>query len=271
MIVDTADLIAMAERLEVSVWQSALVASSDADRAPAGLACEQGPGGALAISASNMPSPFLNRIIGLGLTGPVDREWLAERLDCYAAAGQPYSVSLCEEQAGDLGDWLIERGLTPKTRLAKMARRTDDLPPLPDGPEIRDVGVEDADIFADVACRGFEMPKMMVGLFAPLPGLDGWRNLLTWVEGEPVGTGSIHLGQNVAWIGNGSVLPEHRRQGLHRHSMLHRMHRAADLGASWIMTETNRPEAGKIGPSFRNMQALGFDVVYERPNYISTA
>ena len=268
---DTVDLVLMGERLEVSAWQSALSATPEDARRPAGLGLETGPGGAVAISATKLPTPFMNRIIGLGLDGPVDREWLADRLARYAAAGQPYSVSLCEELAGDLGPWLVERGLTPRTRLAKMARRTDDLPPLPDGPAIRDVGVEEAGIFADTACRGFGLPESLEGMFAPLPALDAWRNMLTWVEGAPAGTGSIHLGKDAAWIGNGSVLPDYRRRGLHRHSMLHRMHRAADLGVTWILTETNRPGPGETGPSFRNMQALGFRIVCERPNFLSTA
>jgi hypothetical protein len=40
------------------------------------------------------------------------------------------------------------------------------------------------------------------------------------------------------------------------------------MGCSHIITETSEELPHRPNPSFRNMMRAGFDVVYQRPNYM---
>jgi GNAT superfamily N-acetyltransferase len=266
---ETIDKIALVETAEVEAWRSVWTAAPEAARHALGLSCDAGPDGALALRATRFGWWFFNRVLGLGLDGIPDRGWLAAQFDRYGAAGQPFGVSLCEARAPDLAPWLTTRGLRPTTTLAKMMRGSGALPPQKGDLRFREVGIEDAGLFASVTQRGFGMPPTLDGLFAALTGARGWRCYLAFAAGEPVATGAVHLQGGTAWIGFGSVLPEHRHRGVHGQMLLHRMHRAADLGCRWLVTETNLPDPGEVGASFRNMRRLGFETVCERRNFLS--
>ncbi len=263
-------LIKRGERAEIDAWESVWNAATPAVAKTLGLSKERA-GGVLALQASRVPWWFFNRVIGLGINEPADLSWLENRLDRYADAGMPYGVSLCDgAHPANIASRLEAKGLRKSTALAKMMRSTADLPGAGIENAIREVGVEDARLFAEVATRGYGVPASMTGLFECLPGRPGWRFYLSYDAGEPAGTGGVFVEDDVAWIGFGSTVPERRGKGLHRAMMLHRMHVAADLGCRWLVTETDRPSGGEPAPSFHNMVGLGFEQVYDRPNYTIT-
>lgn len=266
---ETVDRVLLGERSEIGAWRSVWTATPGKAREALGLSHAAGPDGALALHADRFGWWFFNRVLGLGLDGPPDLDWLAVQCERYRSAAQPFGVSIRDAQVAGLAPWLGAQQLNHSSTLAKMIRTVDRLP-VPTGDlRIRQVGVEEADLFAETAGRGYGMPASLHGMFAALPAADGWRCYLGFAAGEPVATGALHLQNGTAWIGFGSVVPEHRHRGVHGRMLLHRMHRAADLGCRWLVTETNRPEPDEVGASFRNMQQLGFEMAYTRPNFVS--
>ncbi len=257
------------ERAEIAAWESVWDAAPEPLREKLGLSKERA-GSVLVLRASSFPWWFANRILGLGIEEPADRSWVEAQLDRYAAAGAPCGVSLCREaQPAEIVDWLEARGLNKTTSLAKMVRSTDNLPNADAEATIREVGLEDAGLFAGTAARGYGLPDSMAELFAAVPGREGWRFYLSYDGGEPVGTGGIFVRGDVAWVGFGSTIPSHRGRHLHGAMMAHRMHAAADLGCRWLVTETDLPEGDEPAPSFHNMRRLGFELAYDRPNYVN--
>jgi GNAT superfamily N-acetyltransferase len=258
------------ERAEIAAWASVWDAAPPESRAALKLSSERA-GGSVVLRAAGFPRWFMNRIIGLGVDTPADMEWLAGQIERFRAAGTPFGVCLCREAEPEgLADWLTGRGLENGSALAKMIRRTNDLPSQDLSVNIREVGVEDARLFGEVGVRGYGLPEALTAVFGALPGTEGWRTYLAFEAGEPVGTGAIFVRGDVAWLGFGAVMPDHRRKGIHGALMLHRMHAAADLGCRWLVTETDLPQGDEAAPSFHNMQRLGFELAYDRPNYLST-
>ncbi|WP_420963913.1 hypothetical protein [Brucella sp. IR073] len=257
------------EQAEMAAWESVWDAAPAAVRQKLGLSKER-VGNVLVLRAANCPVAFFNRILGLGLDEPADRSWLEEQLETYAAAGVPYGVGLCREaRPAEISGWLEAGGLRKKASLAKMMRSTDQLPSEDLRTVIREVGIEEANLFAKTAAAGFGVPDSLAELFEALPGREGWRFYLSFDAGEAVGTGALFVRGDVAWIGFGSTIPSHRHRHLHGAMMAHRMHVAADLGCRWLITETDLPHDGEPAPSFHNMQRLGFELAYERANFVA--
>ena len=257
------------ERAEIAAWASVWNAVSAETRTNLKLSTEQA-GGSIVLRAAGAPMWFMNRILGVGLDAPADLEWLTRQIERFRSAGTPFAVCLCREaQPEGLGEWLAAHGLKNGSAMAKMLRGTGDLPgESRSSVNIREVGVEDAGLFGELGIRAYGLPDHLAAFFGALPGTEGWRSYIAYDAGEPVATGAVFMQGDVAWIGFGAVLPDHRGKGIHAAVMLHRMHAAADLGCRWLVTETGLPRGEEPAPSLHNMKRLGFAMAYDRPNYL---
>ncbi|MDS9468970.1 GNAT family N-acetyltransferase [Paracoccus sp. MBLB3053] len=265
-------LIPIGERAEISAWESVWSLAPKNTREQLGLSWARSGDGAIALHASGFGWWFFNRVLGIGLTGVGDTLWLDGELDRFEAAGQPYGVSFCSELVPrGFADHLAGRGLRHQNTLAKMIRRSDDLPLRGPDRDIREIGPEDMALFVQTLRQGFGVPATLDDLFATLPGEKGWHCYLGYDKGRPVATGALYHAADTAWLGFGSVVPDSRRSGMHRAMMLFRMQAAAEMGCRWLVTETNRPEGDEPAPSYRNMESLGFTPAYFRPNHIRAA
>lgn len=255
------------ERAEIAAWTSVWEAAPDELREQLGLSLER-RGLATAFGAAAVPMWLMNRVVGLGLDELADREWLDARLDQLGGVG--HGVTLCAEaRPADIADWLAERGLEQTTVLAKMMRRAVDLPAPRADVTIRLVGREQVDGFAEAMLSGFGLPQAIGAWFGEIIGREGWRAYVALHAGEPIGTGALFVRGDVGWLGFGSTVPGHRNRGVHEAMMARRMRDAADLGCRWLVTETNLPVADEPTPSLDNMRRLGFELAYERPNWVA--
>lgn len=262
------DPVRRCELAEIRAWASAWEAPPASVGERLGLSLRR-DGMATVFQATGAPVWSFNRIVGLGLDRPAERDWVDAQLHRFVESGAPHGVGLCPAaRPAEIPAWLEERGLRRTTVLAKMMRSTDDPPTGGGDVTIRPVGREDADRFAHAATRGFGMPEVFGEWFASLPGRRGWRLYLALHAGEAVGTGAFFVSGEVAWLGFGSTVPEHRGRGVHRAVMARRMRDAADLGCRWLCTETNLAEGDEPTPSLNNMKRLGFELAYARPNYV---
>ncbi|WP_127902305.1 GNAT family N-acetyltransferase [Solirhodobacter olei] len=262
-------LIQIGEQSEIAAWASVWDAARPDVHESLELSSERN-GGCLVLRAAKYPWWFMNRIIGLGIDSRADLDWLSDQIQRYRLAGTRCSISLCSEALPKgLEDHLTGNGLKCGFVLAKMMRQAEDLPDLDLSVAIREVGVDSAHLFGVTTVRGFGFPAVLTDFLGTLPGTQGWHTYLAYDADEPVGTGAFFVWGAVAWMGFDSVLSSHRRKGIHRALMLHRMHAAADLGCRWLVTEAIRPPDNITSPSLRNMHRLGFDLTYDRPSYVS--
>lgn len=87
--------------------------------------------------------------------------------------------------------------------------------------------------------------------------------VLAWVDGQPAGTGSLVIDGGVGWLSGDSTLPLYRKRGIQQAIQRHRLQLAADAGCDLAVTE-----ATPGGASQRNMERLGFRVVYTHVEFV---
>lgn len=264
------DAVRQGERTESETWQRVWEMAPAPVRDALGLSWER-DGQVLVCRAGRVPNWFFNRLVGLGLDAPARRDEVDGHLDRFFESGVPFGVSVVSSaRPHELPGWLEARGLARTTTLARMVRTTDDLPEPESDVVIRVVGREDAVAWGETVVRGFALPPLCASWMAGLVGRDGWRVHLAYESGEPVAAGALCVHGKVGWLGFGCTLPKSRGRGIHRAMMLRRMMDAADLGCRWLQTETNLAVGDEPTPSLDNMKRLGFQMAYERPNYVFT-
>lgn len=166
--------------------------------------------------------------------------------------------------AGDLPSLegrLTDLSWRPRLRQVVLARPLDE--PLPEPPtEVTVSETQDREGWGRLLTEAYEVP-------APVgDGIrNAWTNLsgkaryyLAHLEGRPVGTGLTWQQGPIAGLYAGAVLPDFRRRGAERATLIRRMQDARADGALLAVLQT---EAGSpVDHLCRNR--LGFEMAYER-------
>src|SRR4051812_48302180 len=150
-------------------------------------------------------------------------------------------------------------------KVIRDARAPDD---VPTDLEVRELAPAQGEAFGRVVTTAFGMPPVAVPWLAALVGREGWRIYGAHDGDELVGGGALHLEREVGWLGIGATLPEHRGRGGQQAVMARRIADAAAAGATTLTTETGILP-GRPNPSLRNMYRSGFELAYERANWIA--
>jgi GNAT superfamily N-acetyltransferase len=237
--------------------------------APAGLGARVGEiGGALCLRLEADPlSAMFNRVLGLGLRVPAD-EGVLDELPAFFGDGIGWAVALAPQaEPPELESWLERRGFTSGHGWTKFMRPAGHAPDAPT--ELRVERVEDRKAFAEAFVRGYGTPEFFRGWLARLPGRAGWHCFAAFDGAEPAGVGALYVTGNVGWLGIAATVPEHRRKGAQNAILAARIDAAAEAGCEVVVTETDEPEDGEPGGSWRNIARAGFEPQYVRPNYLS--
>jgi GNAT superfamily N-acetyltransferase len=226
--------------------------------APEGAGAElHRAGGAVALRVPALPQVVeVNRVLGV-----TDLAELAELEPAYA--GDRIVVSLDPETG--LGPALAERGYAPGYPWHKFVRAAEPLAPR------SDLSIEDARSpahFGLAFARGFGLPDAAGAWMARLVGRPGWHCFVGYDGELPVSCGALFAAGETGWLGLGATAPEARGRGGQSGVLAARIARAAKLGLAQVVTETGAPRDDRPGPSYRNILRAGFEVAYERPNFV---
>ena len=214
-------------------------------------------GGAIALRVPALAHVVeLNRIIGLSSVGELDE------LEPLYGEG-PVVVSLDPETG--LARALDSRGYREGYPWHKFVRGLDPL-------EARTgLAIEDARSprdFGLTVAGGFGLPEPAADWLSRLVGRAGWHCFVGYDDDAPVAAGALFAAGEAGWLGLGATVPAARGRGGQSGIFAARVERARALGLTVLVTETGAPRDGAAGPSYRNMLRAGFEVVYERPNYV---
>lgn len=266
------DIAQLVEVGEGEAWADTYLSAPADFAANFGIRVERiGP--AIALITEKIDIMLLNRVIGLGVMEPATEAMVDDIVALYHQAGiQNFAVQVSPSvQPADLPACLEARGLSRRDNWAKVYRGVEPAPLVPTDLQIRCIGPEYAAAFAGVACTAFEMPDSLCPWFKSPIGRPGWRHYLAWDGDTPVATGAMYIRDQVGWLGWGSTLPSHRRRGAQGAMMAHRIQDGIELGCRWFITETGEDTPGRPNPSYHNMVRTGFELAYQRPNYIFKA
>jgi GNAT superfamily N-acetyltransferase len=245
-----------------------LFAAAPAELATAyGIAARRLNDGLLMINR-RLDSIMFNRIMALGVLEPVRAETLDEGLAAFEAAGIRNWCVQVAPGTGSLGAMLTERGWSPRPRLwAKFAYPDGGPESFPTALDIREIGQADALAFGAVVAEAFGLPRETAGWIAALVGQPRWKVYAAFDGPVLVAGGALFIDGRTSWLGFGATKPEYRGRGGQGALLATRIKAAREAGCDLITTETGVPLPGELGPSYKNIQRVGFRVAYERPNF----
>jgi N-acetylglutamate synthase-like GNAT family acetyltransferase len=221
------------------------------------------------------PNSPMNKVIGLGLEGPVDLDALEEIEREWRARDEAVRIELSILADPSIPVTLSERGYHVHGFENVLARpleaelAIDD----PQGVTIERLRKEDERTWIDIAVTAFthldgtgstaDDSGQLAGVeevmsdFLTAPGL---RTYLARLDGRPVGEGALCLaGDNIALLAGAGTLPDARGRGVQKALLRHRLADARETGADLAVVVT--------APGTRsqeNVMRRGFILLYTR-------
>ncbi|GAB2820739.1 hypothetical protein GCM10027176_26400 [Actinoallomurus bryophytorum] len=251
--------------------------------APAGVRAALGMetlrvGGGVALSMREDTTQFWSKGLGFGFDEPVTAELMGRICDFYRSQRPPVAVlqlapsvlpadwdEICAKENITAGSAWVKCVTDVETALAHIARRTPLAPELRVGP----VTPADSSAWASVMMRVFDMQgRHLAEMTAESALRPGWHPYAVWQGEEIVATATMHVYEDAAQFFGGATLPSARRRGAQTALMAARAEAAHAAGCRWLVAETGAEQPGEHNSSLHNMFRTGFDVLYERRNWI---
>lgn len=139
-----------------------------------------------------------------------------------------------------------------------------------DGLRVGPVAAEDADAWAGAMLRAFGMPEdgALAGMVSAVVGAPDFRPFAAWDGAELVSTAVLHLYGGAGQFQAGATLPHARGRGGQSALLAARARAAQAAGCRWLVAETGAEGPGEHNASLHNMLRAGFEVAYERQNWV---
>jgi GNAT superfamily N-acetyltransferase len=261
---------------EASAYQSLVQAPSPEDRQRLGLrALALGPNqdaGVAIMADAIQGSLALNRVLGLGLNGPVTDAVLDEIAALYASAAAPYALELSPHALpADLLDRLRTRRLRRMgSKTAVFLHALKSVPDVACDLRIEQVGPEHAAALANICCNTFSMPAEIAVLLQAAHTDSRWRQWMAFDGDTPAGAALSFVDGGVAWSGWAVTLPNFRGRRFHAAYLAAALRDAAAQGCQWFTAETAIGTAEQPDPAYRNLLKLGFELLYERSTFMAS-
>jgi ribosomal protein S18 acetylase RimI-like enzyme len=244
--------------------------------APGGVASIEAGGGRALFSRPGSP---LNKVLGLGLAGPVSDEDLRRIETFYSSRGTAVQIELCPLAATDLAPRLAARGFIVQAFESQLGRAlTGDAAAgarMPEGVRVTLATPAQDDLWVRATAEGFaafEPPPgggpaegvLPIELMADMMSQfvhPSIRRYLAWAGGEVAGGGAAWMHQGVLGIFGTATRPAFRRRGVQTAITLHAMR---DAPAADLAIATTAPGS----TSQRTFERLGFHVLYTRAIFV---
>jgi hypothetical protein len=256
------------ERIERNAWEDLARAAPPPFAAAVGLET-RAMGGALFFAAAKIPQFQFNWLAGAGLGGD-DGACIGEAVARFRDIGQAkFIVQIAPRpDAAKMENLARDAGLQASPlSWAKFSRETQNAPEVKTSLSIREVGVDEKNVFAESAIAGFGMPPPMALWLSQIVGRPHWHAYASFDGDRPAGAAALYVDGDFAWLGIGATRPEMRKKGGQSALLARRIADAAKYGARYAVTETGVPQQGQPAPSYKNILGCGFDVAYVRPNW----
>lgn len=208
----------------------------------------------------------ITQTFGLGLFADAGDEDLARIEAFFEGRGAPvfHEVSPMADPA--LLGRLSARGYHPIELTSVLFRPTagELAGPHTPGLTVRRTSPDEAEQWAGVMAEGWasEAPGLgdfMFTLGQTSANAEGYHSFLAELDGRPVASGGLSLGEGVALLAGASTIPAARRQGAQLALLVARLHFAAEQGYPLAMMAALPGSASQ-----RNAERQGFRIAYTR-------
>lgn len=263
------DLTRTLEQVEVDIWRSFHRMATDEEAAAGSLYVAE-VASAVVLAAAQVDVLYFNRVVGLGLSEPASEEALDEIIAQYRALGVPrffIQVSPAAMPAA-LFEWLPRRGFVHYNNWVKLFRGVEPPPEATTDLRIERIGPEHAETFAAMVGPAFDWPPLLQPMLARLVGRPGWHHYMAFDGDTPAATAALYVHGDTGYFGPAATLPAYRGRGAQGAFIARRVHDAAGLDCTLLVSETAEDRPDRDAPSFRNLRRFGFETAYLRPNYL---
>lgn len=211
-----------------------------------------------------------NRVVGLGIERPATQDDLDDILERFRQAGIPrFFVQIAPQaQPTEIGSWLETRGFVHYNNWAKLSRGVEDPPAVETDLRLERIGREHAASFGNILCRAFEWPPDLAPVIAGLVDRPGWIAYMAFAGDRPAATAAMYVRDDWCWIDFASTVPEFRGRRAQPALISRRIRDAAAMGCRHLIVETAEDRPEKPGISCHNVQKMGFEIAYLRPNWL---
>lgn len=226
------------------------------------------------MSTLAMPSPMMNRVVGLAADAPLRADTLAWLRQAFRARAIPqfWLHAWNAPDSAALHASLLALGCRPQGALAlcEHALAPDAVAPAADGPlYVRLARPEEYHLAGQILHASFGMWPVLAPWMAALAGRPQWQVFLACqADGTPVATGTLLVDGPQAWLGMGATLPAARRQGAQQALLAARLAAARAAGCVSASVEAAAAAPGEDSPSLNNILRAGFRQVGTRQNYL---
>jgi len=224
----------------------------------------------VAFFAPQLDLLLFNRVIGLGVRVPANESTIKTLASRYRQSGvknhgihvSPYS------QPESMTSLIESTGLAKRDSWVKMYRDASPIDLVPTDLRLEKLVGNRADLFGETACAGFGFPSARKDILSVSVGRPGWMHYIAWNDDEPAAAAALYVSGKVGWLGIAATVPKFRKRGGQGALMSQRLRDGISAGCEWFVTETGAETPAKPNPSYRNMIRTGFQLAYERPNYM---
>ena len=258
------------ERAEAQAWAEMFLAQRARGDDATGVDVERF-GGAVALLTDRADAPAANRVIGLGLDAPVHVDEVAAIIDEYRARHiRRFLVQWSPAARPPDADAMFRRkGFRLVIPTLKLCRRVDhERIDMPDAPAITEIGPDAKAVFESTVAAPLGVPAVLAPTISSAIGLPRWHFYLAVDGDRPIAGAALFTGGDVAWCGLAATVPAARGRGAQAALLIRRLRDAAAAGCAWVSADTQPETPARPNPSFRNMRRLGFEMLYERANYM---
>jgi GNAT superfamily N-acetyltransferase len=183
--------------------------------------------------------------------------------DVFIRAGVNYTIQLADASSSpDIADLLHGEGYG-EVLCDPMMRFEGPLPAMPLNPKLliqRVFSQHDIDIYYQIVAEGFDLPPVIEDFVAVMLKMEECRHVIAWLDGSPVGAGTLVESAGVAGIYNVATIPDARGQGVAT-AVMHALHNYALMdgysGTALASSVMGLPLYHKLG-----YQDDGYQVVY---------
>ncbi len=223
----------------------------------------------LRLTATGIDHPFFNRVMGVGLESPPDREWVEAQVEHYRSAGVRRFMFqiLPHVETEALRKDLTALGLERLRGWAKHVGEAGGSPEVRSELSVGKIGREHAVPWARLCAEGFGIPSDLRPWLVETVGRAGWHHYLAFADGRPAACAALVVNRPFATLCFAATDPQYRRRGAQSGLIAHRVRDAATLGCRWTVSETDEERPDRPNPSTRNVVRLGLPIRYVRANW----
>lgn len=229
-------------------------------------------GGGMAFAVPQVPILAMNRVIGLGFEHSITEEVLETVLNFYSQAGvKRFFVQLSPEVVDAHTHSILQASdFRHYNNWTKHFRPVDkELPIAQGGFPVLELEAEDASPFGELICSCFNWNYERLDQWLNQSiGAPGYKHYAVQLDQKVVGMGALHIEGVYASMAFAATLPAYRGLGIQQLLLQKRIEVARELGCRYLVSETAEETNNKTVTSARNMRRLGFEIAYQRQNWI---